>query len=122
MCLKDWNKALWRSVQENDLELLEICLQNGADINSQDEIGYTALMKAVIYSRERATEILLENRADINIKNNKGETAYDFIKDSKNSRIKKLLKTPIKERNYKLQTRRVRQKHKNFRNYIKKHK
>ena len=61
MCLRDWNKALRRAIQKNDLELLHICIENGADIGAQ---------------------------------NKKGKTAYDFVKNNRNSRLRALLKQP----------------------------
>ncbi len=68
------------------VEIVELLLQHGADINAQDENsyyyyaqgysqGYTALFYASAYDHKELVELLLAHGADISVKNKSGETA-----------------------------------------------
>ena len=52
-------------------------LQDGVDINAQDDEGETALMKAIDATELDQVEWLLTNGADVNIRDESGETALD---------------------------------------------
>ena len=62
-----------------DLEGVQAALQSGADVNSQDEIGKTGLMAALIGRRTALVRLLLEQEGiDIKICDYSGRTAlYD---------------------------------------------
>ena len=71
------NTALmWYSMSHgnNSKNNIQLLLDNGANPNIKDKLGYTALMYASIHNNQ-VVELLLDNGANINIQNNDGETA-----------------------------------------------
>jgi ankyrin repeat protein len=50
----------------------------GADINFQDDEGFTVLMDAVYDDKPSVVKILLEAGADKNLKNSDGRSALDI--------------------------------------------
>ena len=74
-------------------------LDKSADVNIQDNKGYTALMRAVYYPHNSQTEnivtLLLDKGANIHTRNNLGRNAYDvhkLINKQCDATIAKLLK------------------------------
>jgi ankyrin repeat protein len=68
---------MWYSISHgnnNSKDNIRLLLNNGADPNIQNKLGYTALMYASIYNNQ-VVELLLNNGAEINMQNNDGETA-----------------------------------------------
>jgi len=61
------------------------------NINATDQMGFTALMHAVINGNKEIVKCLLDNGADITIKNKRGQTAAFFAINSSNKEIVKLL-------------------------------
>lgn len=59
---------------DNDLEVLSILLEAGADVNARDEYGWTVLMVASTENPE-AVSLLLEAGADVDAKTGWGMTA-----------------------------------------------
>lgn len=57
---------LMTATSENDLEQIELLIEEGADINEQDEEGSTALDWAIFSGHYEAAELLLEKGADPN--------------------------------------------------------
>jgi ankyrin repeat protein len=57
-----------------------ILLENGADVNTPDKDGYTALMWASRYCHESTVRLLLDHGADKELKNEHGESAIDLAK------------------------------------------
>ena len=55
--------------------IVEILLENGANINDTDEHGLTLLMKASIYNNTNVIELLLSKGVDIHAQNMNGATA-----------------------------------------------
>lgn len=95
-----------RAAYADNPKIVEQLLSSGADINKQNNDGYTALMVAA-FSDGRSLMIghdgrlisvgcvdtirlLLEKGADVNAKSNDGETALDLTKTEE---IKQLLRT-----------------------------
>ena len=59
--------------------LVQTILQNGADIESKDDIGETALINAALWGHIEIVELLLKNGANINvrgIKNRKSSLSW----------------------------------------------
>lgn len=92
------NNALMATCQRNigfgpvDIEIVELLLDSGIDINATNKYGYTALMLyCARYSSlsscfdenfERLVELLIRRGADILIKSNDGLQAYDLMHKS----------------------------------------
>jgi len=64
---------------EGDLDTLETFLSHGADVNTKDETGLTALHAAKIHGREDVVKFLLEKGADANIEMPLPEKLIDSI-------------------------------------------
>ena len=63
-------------MRENDLDNVERCLDQGADVNNvRDERGRTPLMIACAHGHEEIVERLLGAGADVNIQDDRGSTA-----------------------------------------------
>lgn len=75
-----YNALHYIAVYENDLNLAELCLQNGANIGLTDNNGNSALWTAIFYARGNYNyvEYLLLNNADINAVNKSGKTPLDL--------------------------------------------
>ena len=59
---------------------MRLLLEYGADPNTADGTGNTALAKASIYGNAGTVKLLLEHGADPDIRNNKGQTVFDILK------------------------------------------
>ena len=70
--------AHWRAIHHvafnGRLEVTELLLSNGVDVNIRAARGETPLWVAAGYGRTQVVEYLLKNGADPNIANNAGET------------------------------------------------
>lgn len=62
-------------------EAVQALIEKGANINSQDEDGKTALHIAIYYDKFSTIEILLNNNACHDIKNTKGITPIAFMNE-----------------------------------------
>ena len=60
---KEWKDA----TKHADLEKIRWLIENGADINSKDQYGQTALMNAAHRGQVELVRLLIENDADLNI-------------------------------------------------------
>ncbi|MEZ4853196.1 ankyrin repeat domain-containing protein [Flavobacterium sp.] len=58
------------------LELLELAIQNGVDVNHKNKLHETALHYAISQNKLDVVEKLLENGADANIPSKQGKTPY----------------------------------------------
>lgn len=72
-------------------DVVEILLENGADVNLPDSRGYTALAVAAMVGEMEIVKLLLEYKADATIKNNEGMTALDLAKSGGYDEITALL-------------------------------
>ena len=81
--------ALMSAAMNGDYDLMILLLKYGADVNLQDEDGWTALICAVYNNHIEIVRLLITSEADLNIKNNLGNTALDFT--SNRSEIGQLL-------------------------------
>jgi ankyrin repeat protein len=64
-------------------------LDAGADVNIQDEDGYTALHVSAFNNRIEITQVLIDAGADKSIPNNDGELPYELANTQE---LKELLK------------------------------
>lgn len=65
---------LFSLTQQGELELVEVLVENGADINIQDRIGQTPLFNAAYYKRTNVVKFILKHGANINIRDKRGRT------------------------------------------------
>lgn len=72
-------------------ELVERLIDNGADINIQDEAGQTALIAASDQGYSGIVELLLKRGADSDIRDKDADSALDVARFKDHSEIVKLL-------------------------------
>ncbi len=92
---------LLEAVRDNNIEDVKNIIDNGKDINIQDNKGFTALLCASILGYTRIVKLLLKNpektKIDVNIQNNDGNTALLYASIFGRVKIVKLLlKNPKK--------------------------
>ncbi|NBU62756.1 MAG: ankyrin repeat domain-containing protein [Chlamydiae bacterium] len=74
------------------LEKLRLLINNGAQVNSKDPGGRTALWSAVAYGKKESVSLLLENGAQVNAKDNSGRTAlWQAISNGNKEMVRLLL-------------------------------
>ena len=64
----------------NNVEILKLLLEYGANPNIQETDGWTVLMICVIFDCQDCAKELLKNGANLYIKNRFGNTFFDIIK------------------------------------------
>ncbi len=93
---KDKNEetALFWSVNAGNLKAAKLLIELGADVNTQNNMQRTPLMKAALSGDLKLVELLVENNADLNITDINGETARRLALDSlkSNSPVSKFLR------------------------------
>ena len=68
MSQEEKNKKLWLSVINNQVNLVKLLLDNGAEVDTQDKDHWTPLIYASAYGYNDIVKILIENGADIDSK------------------------------------------------------
>ncbi|MCB9027436.1 MAG: ankyrin repeat domain-containing protein [Bdellovibrionaceae bacterium] len=77
------SKELFAFAKSGDVVGLQKCLDEGANINVQDESGNTALMLAVQNHHEAVVSHLMEEGASLDVLNKLNQTAIDIAQTSK---------------------------------------
>jgi ankyrin repeat protein len=75
------------------LEIVKILLDKGADVNTKDNYGSTALMMASRDGRIEVVKLLLSKKADANAKDEDGDTALIKATNEGNTEMMDLLKS-----------------------------
>jgi WD40 repeat protein len=84
----DLNSDLLIAAEEGDEEKVRALIRKGANVNSRDEDGDTALMVAALRGLDSGTvNSLLANRANVNAKNKENDTALIFAASNDDSEI-----------------------------------
>jgi ankyrin repeat protein len=82
-----WNFAepqfACKAVIDNNLEDLEALLKHGADPNSREDNGRTALQWAVFHANISAVRTLIEHHADVNATDNEGKSVLQSAREVK---------------------------------------
>jgi ankyrin repeat protein len=73
------NSLLHLAASRGYLQLANLLIEQGVDINAQNNDGDTALHVAAWQGHVEMARHLLENRAILNVHNNNGLTAMDII-------------------------------------------
>lgn len=68
---------------EEALQLCELLIQYGADIDAQDDNGMTPLMYSARSRQIGVMKLLIEQGADVTITDEKGKTALDHVRSKK---------------------------------------
>ena len=71
----DFSKGLLAAADVGDAEAIIAALEGGADVNYQQDWGFTALMIAAGRGRLKAVEVLLSRGASVHLRNQVGATA-----------------------------------------------
>jgi ankyrin repeat protein len=69
---------LHEAAERRHIEIVELLLAKGADINATDMNGQTPLMYSLLHEPNATTEILLARGCSVNVLSKGGETALDF--------------------------------------------
>ncbi|MBE6463625.1 MAG: ankyrin repeat domain-containing protein [Alphaproteobacteria bacterium] len=77
---KKVDKALIEATIEGNIEEVRSLLENGADVNTQDDKGWTPLMFAAKSQDVEMAKLLMENGADNEIRNEDGYKAIWYTK------------------------------------------
>jgi len=68
------------AINHHDCSILQLLLDQGADVNAIDKYSATAVFKATVAKNTQAVKMLLELGADPTIRDGSGYTAYQWAK------------------------------------------
>ncbi|RMC16603.1 hypothetical protein DUI87_06540 [Hirundo rustica rustica] len=95
--IQDGNIPLLLAVQNGHTEVCKCLLDHGADINTRDKNGRTALMTACEASSLNMVEAFLRRGADVSLVDVFGQNALHYAKLSENTGIQNLLSSKISQ-------------------------
>jgi ankyrin repeat protein len=76
-----------------NVEIMKLLLEKGADVNLKNKMNMTALTMAVMSNKADAVKLLIENKADVNVVSTlNDQTPLMFALQNKNQAIIKMLK------------------------------
>jgi len=91
MTQEELNRQMIKAADNRDTKTVREMLEQGADPNSRDKYGYTALIDACRDGRTDIARLLLEHEADPNVRNNYGETALMYACQDRRTDTARLL-------------------------------
>ncbi|MBM7558121.1 ankyrin repeat domain-containing protein [Halanaerobacter jeridensis] len=83
--------ALFKSIDKERPEVVEILIEEGADVNVRTDDGRTALMKAIGENNSEIVKVLIKGGANVNAKDNNGQTALMKAVNKRNKYVVKML-------------------------------
>ncbi len=86
------NSPLFFAVKVGDKKIIDLLIENEANVNKANETGTTPLMIAAKYGNTYAVKTLIKHGADPMALNNSGHTAETYASAFKHNHIKSLLK------------------------------
>jgi len=75
-------RRIFFSTLKDHLQIMQLLIDNGIDINQQDKFGDTPLHRACYYGILPEVELLIKAGADTTLKNKKGLTPLEYAKKS----------------------------------------
>ncbi len=87
----DKNEDLIKAVETENLTLIKSLIEKGANVNTKNEYGLTALHIAVVKGNLQIIKYLVEKGADVKAKNEDDKTVLNYAKDRNNLEIVKYL-------------------------------
>lgn len=82
-----FHRSLQDSVIFNRIDILELLIEYGANINKRDEFGWTALHYSVYFDKYDFTKVLVRAGANIHVKDNNNKSPYEISKIKKTKSI-----------------------------------
>jgi hypothetical protein len=89
---KSGASPLHYAVMKGRMQIVDLLLSRGADVNSRTRNGTTPLHTAALYARKEVAERLLEQHADINAVSAGGSTPLALATAAKNKPIAEMLR------------------------------
>jgi len=80
-----------------DTALIALLVVNGIDINVQDIMGRTPIMRSAQQGKMEAVKYLIDKDADLHLKDYEGKTVVDFAHGGRSKTEKNKIYKPIKE-------------------------
>lgn len=89
-----------KNLSASGVEIAKLLVAKKADVNVQDELGETALMKAVTARSVELVALLLESGADVKLLDNKGKSVRSRlgIMTKKQRAIRKMIRAALKKK------------------------
>lgn len=90
--------AFFKAIAEGNIGKVNKLISNGFDINWQDKVGFTGLMKAINYHQYEVAELLIDKGTDVNLKDQDEWTALMYCAESFESKSQSALKLIVFEK------------------------
>ena len=88
---RTWGKIYWDRTSNAVLTKVSKLIEKGANVNIQNENGFTPLMWAAAFGQEKTVEKLIQAGADVNFQDERGRTALMFAVGSRKTATAKVL-------------------------------
>ncbi|OVE74849.1 hypothetical protein BVX97_06215 [bacterium E08(2017)] len=85
------HKNILKAIAKKDMDDVRAHIANGADINEQNNAGWSPLHYAVVRGNKDAVQILLDSGANVDLQTKTGKSALIFASDRNHIDIAKLL-------------------------------
>ena len=84
-------EVFFKSVTVGDFTEVKKLIEAGADVNAQNNEGWTVLMLASYFGHPEVAKLLVESGADVNAQNNEGVTALILALEGGHPEVAQLL-------------------------------
>ena len=91
-CRQDVNSELLEAAKNGQTERVRGLLDAGADVDTQNDDGFTALKWAVVRGHTGTVQALLDAGADVDIRDKRGQTPLMIAAEEGQTRVIELLK------------------------------